>query len=218
MSRRIAGFLLLVLALILLPFFLWGQALTEFSAEWLGSDRPDMVIAAMIVLLLALDVVLPTPSSLVAVAAGVYFGFVTAALLIASGMIIGSLLGYLLGRVLSQRLLRGLLDARDTERTSDFFSRYGLLALTLVRPLPVLAEASVILAGTSRLSLSTVLIYTLPANVVIAVAYAGGTVILERAPVVSLAVLGVAVLSVAVLALVHHRRQWRPESSSPDSS
>ena len=133
----------------------------------------------MIVLLLALDVVLPTPSSLVALAAAAYFDFLTATLLISSGMIIGCLLGYGLGRVLSERLLRGLLDARDRSKTDGFFRRYGLLALTLARPVPVLAEASVILAGTSRLSLTTVLVYTLPANLVIAMAYAGGTQVLQ---------------------------------------
>jgi membrane protein DedA with SNARE-associated domain len=76
-------------------------------------------------------------------------------------------------------LLRGLLNASDTEKAAEFFNRYGLLALTLARPVPVLAEASVILAGASRLRLSMLLAYTLPANLAIAVAYAGGTQIIQ---------------------------------------
>ncbi len=216
MNRRIVGFTAVVLALILLPFFLWEQAIADISATWIEAGRPPTLIAVAIVLLLALDVVLPTPSSLVSASAGVYFGFVTAFLLIATGMIIGCFLGYLLGRTLSRRVLAGMLTERDIDRTSAFFRRHGLLALTLARPLPVLAEASVIFAGATRLSLATVIAYTIPANLLIALAYAGGMWTLKHAPANTLITIGVALIPGAVTAVVFHRaRKQRSKRVEP---
>jgi uncharacterized membrane protein YdjX (TVP38/TMEM64 family) len=207
MNQRIGLVLLFLLLVILLPFGLWEEIFTQLSEDWLDPDRAQIIIALVVIALLAVDVLLPIPSSMVSIAAGAYFGFVTGSLLILTGMILGCLLGYLLGRFLNQRLLGRLLNPSDEQRTQYFYQRYGLAALTLARPLPVLAEISVILAGISRISLMTVLIYTLPANIIIALAYAGGADMVMQMPVTYPVIIASGIIAVTVVVLAW--RRWK---------
>ncbi len=63
--------------------------------------------------------------------------------------------------------------APDFAYLSGLLARYGLPLLALARPVPVLAEASVIAAGVLGLKASTVLLVTALANIGFATVYAG---------------------------------------------
>jgi uncharacterized membrane protein YdjX (TVP38/TMEM64 family) len=70
----------LILALILGPFAFFEAPMASMSAEWLRPGRHGAyVIAAAVALLLAADVLLPVPSSVVSAAAGYLLGPVAGA-------------------------------------------------------------------------------------------------------------------------------------------
>lgn len=173
-SARWLGLLAGLLAAILLPWALFGEDLARIAMATAGAlaDRPWLIMA-LVVLLLALDPLLPVPSSIVAVAGGSALGAGIGAIAIWLGLMVGALLGYWLGchpgRALAARLLGEAAMAGLDPRVRPV----GPLALLLSRPVPVVAEAVVILAGAARLPWRPFLLAVVPANGALAIAWAG---------------------------------------------
>src|SRR5690606_25000808 len=61
---------------------------------------------------------------------------------------------------------------KDVAALDDFAQRYGVAALVLTRPLPLLAEACVLVSGASPLSWRRFLLPVTLSNLAIALAYA----------------------------------------------
>ncbi len=162
-----------VLALVLLPFLLFGERMEAWTADFLrtGAERPAAV-AAVIVLLMAGDLFLPVPSSLVGTAAGYFLGFPGGTLASMAGMTAGSLLAYALGKGSGHTLARRFVGEREMERLERLWDRFGDWALVVARPLPVLAEASAVFAGIGRMPLPRFLLLTTLSNLGISAVYA----------------------------------------------
>ena len=126
---------------IILPFLLWGEAAETWVEQFL-SDAPSMwLLAAVIFLLLAGDIVLPVPSSVVATASGAFLGIGLGTLVSAGGMTAGVLAGLLIGRRYGLPACRAFVGMEDYARLERYFRSHGILILVLMRPVPVLAEA-----------------------------------------------------------------------------
>ncbi len=82
-----------------LPAVLFGTRVDAWAEEALGSVSPATGLVGMIVGLLALDTVLPVPSSVLATLAGQRLGFLTAGAAILVGLCVGNCVGYLVGRL-----------------------------------------------------------------------------------------------------------------------
>jgi 3-dehydroquinate synthase len=165
---------LLLLAFILVPWLLFDEAITRMVGEVFASPAAHgPLIALLIVALLALDVVLPTPSSLVSVAAGALFGWLLGGILIWLGMTLGCLLGYWLGAQAGRPLARRLLGEAELARAMRLSGRVDGPALALTRAVPVLAEATTLAAGAAGAPLSRFVIVTSLANAGVAAVYAG---------------------------------------------
>jgi len=163
--------LLAVVALILIPFFLFESYFTALGERIARGEVQTSAAVAIISALLALDVLLPVPSSIVSAAAGVLLGFWGGTLVVWAGMTISCFLAYLIGArssALAQRIVGqgGLLRARELS------ARYGDLAIVLCRPVPVIAEASVIFAGVMHVPVTRFLRVCALANVGVAAVYA----------------------------------------------
>ncbi|MGI8486901.1 MAG: TVP38/TMEM64 family protein [Thermomicrobiales bacterium] len=134
--------------------------------------------AALGVGLLVADVLLPIPSSLVMTAQGALFGIMVGTILSMVGSIGASMIGYLIGRK-STRLIARFVSAEEQEQSRKLITRWGLLALIVTRPVPILAETTAIMAGTSSLSWRQVLIGVtigaFPASLIYAIAGAYAT-------------------------------------------
>ena len=161
----------LLIGVVLVPFFLFEDQFNALAAQITGRGVSRSVAAAAIFALLALDVFLPVPSSLVATAAGVLLGFLAGAAVVWLGMTAGCLLGYVLGRRASAGAAR-IVGRECLNRAVDLVRRYGVLALVICRPVPVAAEASVVFAGVARAPVTRVLWLTALANLGIAAGYA----------------------------------------------
>jgi uncharacterized membrane protein YdjX (TVP38/TMEM64 family) len=124
----------------IVPFVVIGEMPGE---RWLMSSGADgMRFGATGAGLLALDLLLPIPSSIVGALLGGRLGFWAGAAWSFLGLMIGHSVGYALGRLAPARW------------SSDIPETPSWIALFLSRPVPVFAEALALAAGAERMPLS----------------------------------------------------------------
>lgn len=170
----------IALALILVPFFLYEEAVTAWARDFVESGRSKTAIAFVIGALLASDVLLPVPSSLVATASGYLLGLVPGAAVTWAGMSLGCLVGYALGAKPARGLTRRFVGDAELVRASMAHERWGDWAVIVCRSVPVLAEASVVFAGVAGMPFARFLLLTGLANLAIGLVYAAvGALALE---------------------------------------
>jgi uncharacterized membrane protein YdjX (TVP38/TMEM64 family) len=156
-----------------------GLALAEAFDVTLLVDPVDVMagrgIAAWVgVGLLVADIALPVPSSVVMVAHGALFGLLPGAALSLLGRSGNAVVGVLIGRrvasVLSRRptLRRG----SDPGRGGELVSRWGLAAVVFTRPIPILAESTLVAAAAMGLSAPAVVAAAIAGALPEAVLYA----------------------------------------------
>jgi uncharacterized membrane protein YdjX (TVP38/TMEM64 family) len=191
----------LLCAVIIVPFVIWEEALARVSRNWLEAPTNRAVVAVVAAALLAADLALPIPSSFVSAGAVAAVGPVLGALAIWVGMTLGALVGYTLGQTGGTLVVERFVGRSELERAERLTVRFGVAVLVVCRGVPVLAEASVLVAGAARMRLWTFLWVTSAANLGLAVAYA----LLSRvgwggpAAVLMPFVLGIAVPGVAIV-------------------
>lgn len=199
---RLWHFSVLTLVFILVPFLLWEDAILGWTRGLLESGGARPALAAALAGVLAMDVVLPVPSSLVSTAAGALFGFVPGALVSALGMTAGCLLGYALG---SRAPADRWIAASELARLRAAQSRYGDWLLILFRAVPVLAEASVFFAGLSRTPFARFLMLTSLSNVGISAVYSAAGAFSARRETFLFAFLAAMALPAVAILLTRRR-------------
>ena len=163
---------LALLVLILVPFALWEESVVAVAERWLREGTGRLTVAVAVPTLLALDVVLPVPSSVVATGSGVLLGLGQGASVAWLGLQLGAAMGYLVGRTLGIPAARRLVGPAELERAERSHSRWGPVSLLACRAVPVLAESSVIVAGAVRMPLRRFVWLTGLPNAAIALVYA----------------------------------------------
>lgn len=163
---------LAALAIILVPFFVYEEAITAWTRQVASDGRSRQAAAAVLGLLLASDVLLPIPSSLVSTLCGFTLGAAGGAAVSWAGMTAGALFGYWLGRRGARGLVRRLVGERELERASRAQERWGDWAIIVSRSVPVLAEASVVFAGVTAMPLGRFALSAGLANLAVSIAYA----------------------------------------------
>jgi uncharacterized membrane protein YdjX (TVP38/TMEM64 family) len=150
-----------------------GFDLETIVRGWLDDAGPRS--AAVIVLLLASDVVLPVPSSLVMVLSGAAFGVGWGALLALLGSILGEWLGFELARKFGRGFAARFVGEGDFRRFTQLLDRHGALGVVLTRPLPIVMETMSVIAGLSQMRRTTFLMASLIGTgpIVLVYAYAG---------------------------------------------
>jgi len=164
----------LLLAMLLL-FFIVTALQMPFLAEdtsFLLSQKKWVAALAGIGLLIV-DVVAPVPSSVIMVANGILFGAVAGTFLSVIGGAGAALVGYWIGTQ-GERVGKRWLGDEALPRANAFFCHYGMMAVIVSRPIPILAEAVSITAGISRMPkqnfFPAVLLGLLPTAIIYAVA------------------------------------------------
>lgn len=160
-----------VLLVPIVPFVLFGQQISDWWDRWQQQPHSTELLAAMVVGLLATDVFLPVPSSVVATLAGYKLGVLGGTLATWLGMSLGAAVGFLLARRWGSRLVGWLTRPDDLERTSRLLDNYGPMLLVVGRGVPVLAEATVLILGMHGLAWRRFLPPVLLSNLGLALAY-----------------------------------------------
>lgn len=195
--RLLLGLTLLAVAVPLVPFLLLGTRLDHAVAAWLDPPPSPPLLAAAEVAILAVDVFLPVPSSVVATLGGAKLGVVTGTLMAWLGMTLGACAGWGLGRLAGGRAVAGL-DAETRQTLAEREARLGPLLIVLTRPLPLLAEAAAILAGASGMPVRSFAASAAVGNLAIAFAWSLVGRLGERADALQWVVIWSLVLPVAV--------------------
>lgn len=177
MTKRSAFFrwisvAVVLLSLILLPFAFFEESITHWSEVALGG-RPTALLAIVVAGLLAADVVLPVPSSIVNTASGALFGWTMGAVISWIGLMAGCMGGWALGRSVGRAGLLRFMGTIELSRAEAVAARFGNAALVVSRPIPVLAEASTLLAGACGVPLRRMMLLSALSNAGISVVYAG---------------------------------------------
>jgi len=162
-----------VLGLVVVPFLFFGERIDAWTQAFLGSaaGRPGTT-AAVLGGLLASDIVLPVPSSIVSTGCGYFFGFLGGTFVSWVGMSVSCILGFALAANVGRGPLRRWLGDREVEKLAALYGRYGDWVIVLARPVPVLAEASVLFAGLGRMRFGRFTVFSLLSNAGISAAYA----------------------------------------------
>jgi membrane protein DedA with SNARE-associated domain len=170
MMLRWALIVTALLAFILIPFALFDEPLSAWTLR-LIRENPRGAFA-IIAIALAADVFLPVPSSVVSTLAGTLLGFPQGLAASFAGMSAGSVLGYWFGATAGRAVIEKTVGSKDLDRVADLQQRFGGWSIVLSRPIPVLAEASVIAAGFTRMPFRRFLFLNALANLGISAAYA----------------------------------------------
>jgi len=166
-------FVVLLLAFILVPFLLLEGRINEVVQHTLQSEASIAWITLAVIAFLLADIVLPVPSSFVLSTTGYLLGAGVGAAVCFVGLSCASLAGYALGRYAGGPLTQRIVGRAQLERFAELSRRHGDLLLVAFRAMPVLAEATTILAGISRLPPLRFMIVVSVGNAVVALVYAG---------------------------------------------
>jgi uncharacterized membrane protein YdjX (TVP38/TMEM64 family) len=164
---------------------------------------PGLAAALIVFLFLALDIVLPIPSSIVMIVSGALFGTLAGAALAIMGSLAGNWMGYELARRFGWEFLEKREKPGDLERMGAMLRRYGPAAIILSRPVPVMTETVSLLAGAMHVERGVFIGASLAGTIPICLIYAyagsaswgGSTLIPAIAAAVILPAVGWAILS-----------------------
>jgi uncharacterized membrane protein YdjX (TVP38/TMEM64 family) len=146
-----------ILALFLTTYLLVEAFDVGFLTDPRSSlDEPSWATASLGVLLLVADQFIPVPSSLVMISLGALFGAAGGIALSLSGRVGAMAAGFAVGRA-GGPLLERLIRPREAARADALLARWGVLAILVSRPVPLLAETVAIVAGTSSIRWSRAL-------------------------------------------------------------
>jgi uncharacterized membrane protein YdjX (TVP38/TMEM64 family) len=129
------------------------------------------VTALLSIGLLASDIILPVPSSVLMLLNGKLFGIVNGTIISATGMVLSTVAGYGIGMVFKRRIGH-FISYRSREESERIFRRWGFIALIISRPIPLLSESISIITGINRMRPSVMLLSTIAGSVPGAFVYA----------------------------------------------
>lgn len=205
----------LVLLVPVIPFLLLGGSFEERVVGWFQQDLSAAARFGLIVGLLATDVFLPVPSSIVSTYGGGVLGTWPATAASSLGMTLGAVLGFVLARVFGVSFAARFAGERELEQMAGLSRRYGPVTLVLTRALPILAEACVLLMGTTHLSWKRFLIPVVAANFVISLTYAAFGAYFEGRDAFPVAVVSSGAIPLLMAVIV---RRWLPAMRLEDAS
>jgi uncharacterized membrane protein YdjX (TVP38/TMEM64 family) len=170
LALRWSLFAALLLAFVLVPFVLLEDPMNAVVQNTLQSPHSLAFITLVVIAFLLADIALPIPSSFVLASTGFLLGLGTLVGFI--GLSCTSLAGYPIGRWAGEPLAQRIVGGEQLARVSAWSRRHGDALLVAFRAMPVLAEATTILAGTARMALPRFVVLVSIGNAVVAALYA----------------------------------------------
>lgn len=151
---RLVLMFLALAGVVLGTWVIWGggwsdQFTLAGSIHWL--ERSGSWAWAAGIGLLAGDLVLPIPGTIVISALGYIYGTALGGLVAATGLIGAGILGYGLGRLFGESFARRWLGDLEYERGKLLFTRRGAWVVAMSRTLPILPEVISCSAGLMRM-------------------------------------------------------------------
>jgi uncharacterized membrane protein YdjX (TVP38/TMEM64 family) len=148
--------IVLVLLVIFTGLFFMGESLGWLDSSFMeqtfsslpNSYAGQIWIAFAVIIVLCLDLVLPVPSSIVMALSGKLLGFWAGGVASFVGAISATMLGYMVCYAGGTTVFRRFVRDKDADKVIAWFEKYGIYAIILSRPIPMVTE---ILSCTSGL-------------------------------------------------------------------
>jgi uncharacterized membrane protein YdjX (TVP38/TMEM64 family) len=142
---------------VIIVSFLLFDNLEIFFTKLLQQAKDNHTSFALVsFFVLASDILLPVPSSIVMFTNGYVLGTVYGAAISLLSLMAGSVVGYYLGKFTSL----GLKSGAD-ERASNIISRFGVLSILITRGIPVLSETICIICGYNKMPFKKYFMYNI---------------------------------------------------------
>jgi uncharacterized membrane protein YdjX (TVP38/TMEM64 family) len=172
-AMKIYGIIIGCLLLIFLTVFFIVEPLQlpllTAAGRWMETKT---IGAALVGLgLLIADVFLPVPSSLVMIANGAAFGIILGTNLSLIGSVGAALTGFFVGRR-GGVFLAKFIDRTERDRADRLLEQWGAIAVIITRPIPLLAETTTIVAGSSAMPWHRMVVASFVGSVPAALLYA----------------------------------------------
>ena len=156
--RRMLAVVVATLAVPIIPFLVVGELPGQ---SWLeGAESRGGAVGSAGAVLLAMDVFLPIPSSIIGTLLGARLGLAVGFAWSCLGLVIGHMIGFGIGRLWPARFAPAVADVPSG------------LAVLLSRPVPVFAEAVAMGAGATRMPLRTYAFWCITGDVIYALVLA----------------------------------------------
>ncbi len=141
----------------------FGLGLEGYLEEYLANIEKFnfALIAIIIIIIIALDFLLPVPSSLIMITSGIIFGGLLGGILSLVGGIIGSIINFELSRKFGKKKAHQFLGNEDSKNLIEFFNKKGALLVVLSRIIPLIMETVSTIAGLSNMSRKNFIVYSL---------------------------------------------------------
>ena len=152
MRSLLIGFLLIVTLVI--PFIIWGASFEDFfspegTRDLLESYGGWAWLCGMT--LLAADILLPMPATVVMSVLGLIYGPVLGGMIAAAGSFLSGVIPYVLCRQLGKGAARWLIGEKELKKGERLSGRVGGWAVALSRWMPLLPEVVACFAGLVRM-------------------------------------------------------------------
>ncbi|MBL8830286.1 MAG: TVP38/TMEM64 family protein [Planctomycetaceae bacterium] len=206
-SRTGVKLLIATVVIVLMPLLVLGFGFEDHLGDYFAQTVEPTTFAAATIAVLAVDVFLPVPSSLVNTLAGSRLGIVGGTVVAWLGMNLGAIIAFTLAKFLGRPLVQRLTRADDVARLEQLAEQRGVGLLIATRALPVLAEATVLLVGSLGVTWRAFLPPVLLANLGLSLAYAVFGHYAMQHGLLSTAL--VASIALPLLATYLARRWWR---------
>jgi uncharacterized membrane protein YdjX (TVP38/TMEM64 family) len=162
----------LMMLFFLVIFVVFEQIRPSFLADPYDTIGLTGVSAALMgVCLLILDIVIPVPSSLIMIANGALFGIPVGITLSLVGNLGAALVGFFIGRR-GEPVLARFVPRKERSRANRLLNEWGSLAIIVTRPVPILAETTIIMAGASTMGWRRMILASAVGSFPVAVLYA----------------------------------------------
>jgi uncharacterized membrane protein YdjX (TVP38/TMEM64 family) len=147
-----------------------GISVAGLLTAWLSRAGAGTAVTVMV--LLAADLFLPIPSSIIMVLSGAAFGVVWGGLFSLIGSVGGEWLGFELVRHYGRTASARIVGDDEIDRLGRVFERHGAAAVAVTRALPVVMETMSVVAGLSTMTRRSFLVASLVGTVPIVFVYA----------------------------------------------
>lgn len=162
--------LVLILPVVILVFA--GESFASMLEGWKSSPPAPSTMFFAIAGILATDVFLPVPSGPISTLAGSQLGILAGTSASTLGMTIGGVIAFALARKWGRPFAEWLSSPQELVDMETIADSFGLSALLLTRPLPIVAEACVLFLGTLKMNWRVFLPALVGSNLLIAATYA----------------------------------------------
>ena len=146
--------LLVSIAIVLITFGILHTLEDSFSNSLHQLENSPILFSILSFLILASDIVLPVPSSIVLYLNGFFIGIIAGTAVSLSGLMVGCVIGYYIGKMSSN-----IFHSVDNQKANQIISKFGPSAIFLTRGIPILSESVCFVCGFNKIKFKQYLFY-----------------------------------------------------------